>query len=65
MTRMISIISLKTGFMNDTNGAMMAHDHVMDDNGTGTGLSNMQPIQHVLPMDYLDASSNQQFKLEQ
>ena len=52
-------------FMNDTNGGMMAHDHVMDETGAGTGLSNMQPIQHVLPMDYLDASNNQQYKLEQ
>ncbi|KAK5190544.1 Protein spt10 [Exophiala xenobiotica] len=52
-------------FMNDTNGGLMAHDHVMDETGAGTGLSNMQPIQHVLPMDYLDASNNQQYKLEQ
>lgn len=52
-------------FMNDTNGGMMTHDHVMDETGAGTGLSNMQPIQHVLPMDYLDASNNQQYKLEQ
>ncbi|KAJ9621072.1 Protein spt10 [Knufia peltigerae] len=53
------------GFMNDANGAIMTHDHVMDDSGTGTGLSNMQPIQHVLPMDYLETPNNQQFKLEQ
>lgn len=57
-------------FLNGTNQAMMGHDHVMNDGvmndgGPGTGLSNMQPMQHVLPMDYLDPSTNQQYKLEQ
>ncbi|EXJ94755.1 hypothetical protein A1O1_03153 [Capronia coronata CBS 617.96] len=52
-------------FMNDTNQAMLGHDHVMNDGSSGTGLSNMQPMQHVLPMDYIDPSNNPQYKLEQ
>lgn len=45
---------------------MMAHDHVMDDGGgAGTGLNSMQPMQHVLPMDYIDPQNQPQYKLEQ
>lgn len=52
-------------FIHDPNPPMMGHDHVMDENGAGTGLSNMQPMQHVLPMDYIDPGNTQQYKLEQ
>jgi len=52
-------------FINDTNQSIMGHDHVMDEGGAGTGLSNMQPMQHVLPMDYIDPSNNAPYKLEQ
>ncbi|KAL2441931.1 Protein SPT10 [Exophiala dermatitidis] len=53
-------------FMDGTNQPMIGHDHVMNDGAPpGTGLSNMQPIQHVLPMDYIDPSNNSPYKLEQ
>lgn len=52
-------------FMHDPTSTMMGHDQVMDDGGAGTGLNNMQPMQHVLPMDYMDPQNNQQYKLEQ
>jgi hypothetical protein len=51
-------------FMHDTNPPLMGHDHVMNETDPNTGL-NMQPMQHVLPMDYIDPSNNQQYKLEQ
>ena len=48
------------------NPQLMTHDHVMDDSGgAGTGLNSMQPMQHVLPMDYIDPQNQQQYKLEQ
>ena len=49
-------------FMHDPSSAMIAHDHVMDDGNNGSGLSNMQPIQHVLPMDYMNPPGGQQYK---
>lgn len=52
-------------FINDTTQSIMGRDHVMDEGGAGTGLSNMQPMQHVLPMDYIDPSNNPPYKLEQ
>ena len=47
-------------FIHDPSPGMIAQDHVMEDGVTGTGLSNMQPMQHELPMDYLNPSSNRQ-----
>ncbi|EXJ60170.1 acetyltransferase [Cladophialophora yegresii CBS 114405] len=45
---------------------LMAHDHVMDDgSGPGPGLNDMQPMQHVLPMDYIEPGNQARFKLEQ
>lgn len=52
-------------FIHDPNPPMLPHDHVMDEGGAGTGLSNMQPMQHVLPMEFIDPGNNQQYKLEQ
>ncbi|KIV96392.1 hypothetical protein PV10_00270 [Exophiala mesophila] len=40
-------------FIHDPTSNMMGHDHVMNDGNPGTGLNNMQPMQHVLPMDYM------------
>lgn len=48
------------------NQQMMGHDQIMDDGGgAGTGLNSMQPMQHVLPMDYIDPQDRRQYKLEQ
>jgi hypothetical protein len=43
---------------------IMPQDHVMND-GNGNGTLNMQPMQNVLPMDYLDPQTQQRYKLEQ
>lgn len=41
-------------YIHNPGQAMMAHDHMMNDGGP-TGLDNMQPMQHVLHMDYIDS----------
>ncbi|KIW89462.1 uncharacterized protein Z519_09618 [Cladophialophora bantiana CBS 173.52] len=51
-------------FIRDPNPPILGHDHVMDEGGAGTGLNSMQPMQHVLQMDYIDPQNEQQFKLE-
>jgi hypothetical protein len=51
--------------MGHENPPMIPHDQIMDDGGgAGTGLNSMQPMQHVLPMDYID-QNQPQYKLEQ
>ena len=42
-------------FIHNPGRAMMAHDHVMNDAADGTGLNNMQPMQNVLHMDYINS----------
>ncbi|KIY03221.1 uncharacterized protein Z520_01688 [Fonsecaea multimorphosa CBS 102226] len=51
-------------FIRDPNQPILGHDHVMGEGGTGTGLDSMQPMQHVLQMDYVDPQNEAQFKLE-
>lgn len=42
-------------FIHNPGQAMMTHDHVMNDPADETGLNNMQPMQNVLHMDYINS----------
>lgn len=48
-------------FIHDASANMMNHDHVMDDGGTSAGL-NMQPMQHVLHMDFMNSNGGSDYK---
>ena len=42
-------------YIHNPGQTMMAHDHMMDDGSGQTGLNNMQGMQHVLHMDYMNS----------
>ena len=42
-------------YIHNPGQTMMTHDHMMDDGSGATGLNNMQGMQHVLHMDYINS----------
>lgn len=45
-------------YIHNPGQTIMSHDHMMDDGTVATGLNNMQNMQHVLHMDYLNSDGS-------
>ena len=45
-------------YIHNPGQTMMTHDGMMDDGSGGTGLNNMQGMQHVLHMDYMNSDGS-------